>query len=177
MLLTDARRPARLDAAGELVLLEDQDRSRWDRGAIVEGQALVERAARVRQPGPYQLQAAIAAVHDAAPTADRTAWSEIIGLYDSLLGYSPTPIVELNRAAAVAMRDGPAAGLAIMDRLAADGALEAYPYLHAGRGELLCRLDRRDEAQTAYQRAAGLTTNATERAFLDRRLRDLAQGH
>jgi RNA polymerase sigma-70 factor (ECF subfamily) len=173
MLLTDARRPARLDDNGELVLLEDQDRSRWDRATIVEGQALVERALRLGQPGPYQLQAAIAAVHDAAPTADRTAWSEIIALYDALLRQTPTPIVELNRAAAVAMRDGPAAGLAIMDRLAADGALEAYPYLHAGRGELLRRLERHDEARAAYRRAAGLTTNEAERSFLERRLAEV----
>ncbi|HEY7738571.1 MAG TPA: RNA polymerase sigma factor [Candidatus Limnocylindria bacterium] len=173
MLLTDARRPARLDAHGDLVLLEDQDRSRWDRTQIVEGQVLVERALRMRRSGPYQLQAAIAAVHDAAPTADGTDWPEIIALYDALLRQAPTPVVALNRAAAVAMATGPADGLALMDELASEGLLDDYAYLHAARADLLRRLGRRDEAREAYQRAGALTTNEIERAFLDRRLAEL----
>ena len=173
MLLTDARRPARVGADGELVLLEDQDRGLWDRAGIAEGQVLVEGALRAGRPGPYQLQAAIAAVHDEAPAADRTDWAEIVILYDALLRLSPTPIVELNRAAAVAMASGPEAGLAIMDRLVSEGALTDYRYLHAARADLLRRLDRRDEAATAYQRAAALTTNASEQSFLARRIREL----
>jgi RNA polymerase sigma-70 factor (ECF subfamily) len=140
----------------------------------VEGQALVERALRTGRTGPYQLQAAIAAVHDQAPSADLTEWAEIVRLYDALLRVAPTPIVELNRSAALAMatgpQAGPAAGLAIMDRLLAEGALEDYPYLHAGRADLLRRLGRPDEARAAYERALVLTTNAAERDFLGRRL-------
>ena len=178
MLLTDARQPSRVGPNGELILLEDQDRSRWDRVRIVEGQALVEHALRSGRIGPYQLQAAIAAVHDEAPTADRTEWAEIVRLYDALLQLAPNPVVELNRAAALAMVTGPnaglEAGLAIMDRLAAEGALAEYPYLHAARADLLRRLDRPDEAAVAYRQAAALTTNATEQAFLARRLAEVA---
>jgi RNA polymerase sigma-70 factor (ECF subfamily) len=178
MLVTDARRPARVGADGELILLEDQDRGRWDRSQIVEGQGLVERAMRSGRAGPYQLQAAIAAVHDQAPSADLTEWAEIVRLYDALLQVAPTPIVELNRAAALAVATGPdagpEAGLVIMDRLLAEGALDGYPYLHAGRADLLRRLGRSDEATAAYQRAAALTTNRAEQAFLARRIREFA---
>ena len=178
MLLTDARRAARVGPDGELILLEDQDRGMWDRARIVEGQTLVERALRTGRVGPYQLQAAIAAVHDEAPSADLTEWAEIVRLYDALLQVAPNPIVELNRAAALAMAAGPGAGpeagLAIMDRLLAEGTLDDYPYLHAGRADLLRRLGRADEAATAYRRAAALTTNQAERAFIQRRLGELA---
>jgi RNA polymerase sigma-70 factor (ECF subfamily) len=178
MLLTDARRPARVDAQGDLVLLEDQDRSRWDRAQIVEGQGLVEQALRAGtgRRGPYQLQAAIAAVHDEAPTADATDWIEILGLYNILVRVSPTPVVELNRAVAVSVVSGPAAGLAIMDNLTGSDRLAEYAYLHAARADLLRRLDRTDEARSAYQRAAELTTNGAERAFLERRLAQLDGG-
>jgi RNA polymerase sigma-70 factor (ECF subfamily) len=172
MLLTDARRPARVRPDGQLVLLEAQDRSRWDRAQIVEGQALVERAMRMGRPGPYQLQAAIAAVHDEAPTADATDWRAILAMYDGLLLLTPTPVVALNRAVAVAMVRGPEAGLVIVDELADEGLLDDYPYLHAARADLLRRLDRSDEARAAYERAAALTTNDAERAFLARRLAD-----
>jgi RNA polymerase sigma-70 factor (ECF subfamily) len=178
MLLTDARRPARVGPTGELVILEEQDRDLWDRSAIEEGSGLVERALRAGRPGAYQLQAAIAAVHDAARTADTTEWAEIVRLYDVLLQYVPTPIVELNRAAALAMATGPGAGLdaglAIMDRLAADGQLDEYAYLHSARADLLRRLDRPEEARVAYERAASLTTNEAERAFLARRLNEVS---
>ncbi|HEV7200810.1 MAG TPA: RNA polymerase sigma factor [Candidatus Limnocylindria bacterium] len=178
MLLTDARRAARVGPDGELILLEDQDRGMWDRARIVEGQMLVERALRTGRAGPYQLQAAIAAVHGEAPSADVTEWAEIVRLYDALLQVAPNPIVELNRAAALAIatgpRAGPEAGLAIMDRLLAEGTLDDYPYLHAGRADLLRRLGRPDEAATAYRRAAALTTNQAERAFIQRRLGELA---
>ncbi len=173
MLLHDARREARVGADGQLVLLEDQDRSRWDAARVREGTELVARALRQGRPGPYQLQAAIATVHDSAATAAATDWAEILGLYDTLLRLAPTPVVELNRAVAVAMVQGPAAGLAIMDRLAGEGQLESYAYLHSARADLLRRLGRRDEARSAYERAAVLTSNATERAFLARRLAEV----
>jgi RNA polymerase sigma-70 factor (ECF subfamily) len=173
MLLHDARREARVGADGQLVLLEDQDRSRWDAAKVREGTELVARALRQGRPGPYQLQAAIATVHDSAATAAATDWAEILGLYDALLRLAPTPVVELNRAVAVAMVEGPAAGLAIMDRLAGEGQLESYAYLHSARADLLRRLGRRDEARSAYERAAVLTSNATERAFLARRLAEV----
>jgi RNA polymerase sigma-70 factor (ECF subfamily) len=174
MLLHDARRDARVGADGQLVLLENQDRSRWDTAQIAEGEELVERALRQRRPGPYQLQAAIAAVHDRAATAADTDWPEILTLYDALLRLTPTPVVELNRAVAVAMVQGPAAGLAIMDLLAGEGQLESYSYLHSARADLLRRLGRWDEARSAYERAVVLTSNAAERAFLARRLEEVA---
>ncbi|MGH2391963.1 MAG: RNA polymerase sigma factor [Candidatus Limnocylindria bacterium] len=170
MMLHDARRDARVDPDGQLVLLEDQDRSRWNAAQITEGRELVERRLRHGRAGPYQLQAAIAAVHDRAATAADTDWPEILALYDALLRLTPTPVVELNRAVAVAMVHGPAAGLAIMDRLDGEGPLESYSYLHSGRADLLRRLGRRDEARSAYERAVVLTSNAAERAFLARRL-------
>jgi RNA polymerase sigma-70 factor (ECF subfamily) len=174
MLLHDARREARVGPEGQLVLLEDQDRSRWDAAKVREGEELVDRALRHGRPGPYQLQAAIAAVHDSAVVAAATDWPEILSLYDALVAAAPTPVVELNRAVAVAMVQGPAAGLAIMDRLAGEGQLESYAYLHSARADLLRRLGRRDEARSAYERAAVLTSNAAERAFLARRLAEVA---
>jgi RNA polymerase sigma-70 factor (ECF subfamily) len=176
MLLHDARRGARVGPTGELILLDEQDRSRWDQARILEGSTLVERAMRMRRPGPYQLQAAIAAVHDDASTPGGTDWRQIEGLYDALLRLAPSPVVELNRAVAVAMTRGPAAGLAIVDRLVADGTLADYHLLHAARADLLRRLDRRSEAAEAYRRAAALTANRAEQAFLGRRLAEVTAG-
>ena len=173
MLLHDARRDARVDADGRLVLLDDQDRTRWDTERIAEGRALVAAALEARRPGPYQVQAAIAALHDEAVTPTDTDWPQIATLYGSLQRMTPSPVVELNRAAAVAMADGPAVGLAMMDGLAASGELEAYPYLHAARADLLRRLERWSEAATAYRRALELTTNGPERAFLNGRLQEV----
>jgi len=176
MLLHDARREARTGANGELVLLEDQDRSRWDQARIEEGRELVERALRTRRVGPYQLQAAIAAVHDEAPSPAEVDWPQILALYDVLVRVAPSPVVELNRAVAVAMVAGPAAGLALMDGLAASGALDDYHFLHAGRADLLRRLDRRADAAEAYERALALARNEPERAFLARRLAEVGPG-
>jgi RNA polymerase sigma-70 factor (ECF subfamily) len=174
MLLHDARREGRVGSNGALVLLEDQDRSRWDRERIAEGQALVRRALELGRPGPYQVQAAIAALHDEAATAADTDWRQIATLYRVLLAMTPSPVVELNLAAAVAMADGPAVGLAMMDGLAATGELERYPYLHAARADLLRRMRRWSEADVAYRRAVELTTNGAERAYLERRLQEVA---
>ena len=173
MLLHDARREARTSAEGDLVLLDDQDRSRWDRAKIGLGRELVERALLVRRPGPYQLQAAIAALHDEAETPTETDWPQIALLYRELMAVAPSPVVELNLAVAVAMSDGPAVGLAMVDGLAADGRLDDYVYLHATRADLLRRLDRRSEAAVAYRRALALAANATERRFLERRLAEV----
>jgi RNA polymerase sigma-70 factor (ECF subfamily) len=175
MLLHDARRTARVDRAGAMVLLEDQDRGTWDHERIAEGAGLVERALRMRRPGPYQVQAAIAALHDQAARPEETDWTEIASLYDALGRMTPSPVVELNRAVAVAMVRGPAAGLAIVDRVAEEGSLTDYHLLHAARADMLRRLGRRPEAAAAYQRARELAGNAAERAFLDRRLRQLAE--
>ena len=172
MLLHDARREARADANGDLVLLEDQDRSRWDADRIAEGRTLVQAALQGRRPGPYQIQAAIAALHDEAPSWPATDWGQIVELYRALLVIDPSPVVELNLGAAVAMADGPAVGLAMIDGAGMDGALDAYPYYHSARADLLRRLERWSEASDAYRRAAELTTNRAERAFLDRRLAD-----
>ena len=174
MLLHDARREARVDAAGELVLLEDQDRSRWDAGRIAEGRALVEGALAVRRPGPYQIQAAIAALHDEAPSWAGTDWPQVVELYRALMAMEPSPVVELNLGVAVAMADGPAVGLALIDGAGASGALDDYPYFHAARADLLRRLERRSEAASAYRRAAELTRNDAERTFLQRRLAEVA---
>jgi RNA polymerase sigma-70 factor (ECF subfamily) len=174
MLLHDARREARVGARGELILLEDQDRARWDHGRIEEGSALVARALRMRRPGPYQVQAAIAAVHDEAASWAETDWVQIALLYDRLSGLDPSPVVELNRAVAVAMVDGPARGLALLDRIAAGGELADYHLLHAARADLLRRLDRRSEASVAYRRAYELAGNEAERGFLARRLTEVA---
>ncbi len=176
MLLHDARREARVGAAGELILLDDQDRSRWDHDRIAEGQALIERALRIGRPGPYQVQAAIAALHDEARTPASTDWTQIASLYRALGAMVPSPVVELNLAVAVAMTDGPAVGLAMMDGIAASGELEQYPYLHAARADLLRRLDRWTEAETAYRRAIVLTTNGAEQAYLARRLAEAIAG-
>jgi RNA polymerase sigma-70 factor (ECF subfamily) len=174
MLLQDARRATRVDADGELVLLEDQDRTRWDAGEIEEGGEILERALRRVRPGPYQVQAAIAACHAQATTAEETDWHEIAVLYAELARMTRSPVVELNRAVAVAMADGPEAGLALVDALDASGALDDYPYLHATRADLLRRLDRREDAVAAYRRARALTTTAVEQRFLDQRLAALA---
>ena len=173
MLLHDARREARVGAEGELVLLDDQDRSRWDRARIREGAALVERALRMRAPGPYQLQAAIAALHDQAETPADTDWRQIAALYGELERRSPSPVVALNHAVAVAMAEGLETGLARIDRIAARGVLDDYPYLHAARADLLRRLGRLEDARAAYERALGLTANAAERRFLRRRLAEV----
>jgi RNA polymerase sigma-70 factor, ECF subfamily len=173
MLLHDARRAARVGAGGEMVLLEDQDRERWDGGEIREGTALLERALRMARPGPYQVQAAIAALHDAAGTPDATDWPQIALLYARLAQLQPSPVVELNRAVAVAMADGPRAGLARLDSLAGDARLQAYPYFHAARADLLRRLDATDAAIAAYRAALALTANEVEQAFLQRRLEEL----
>ena len=173
MLFHDARRETRASADGELVLLEDQDRTRWDRARIDEGRKLLDRAMRMRRVGSYQLQAAIAALHDDAAAAEDTDWAQIAALYRVLGEMSPSPVVELNRAVAVAMAEGPAAGLAIVDRVAAGGQLDDYPYLHSTRADLLRRLDRPSEATAAYRRALALTANNPERTFLTRRLGEL----
>jgi RNA polymerase sigma-70 factor (ECF subfamily) len=173
MLLQDSRREARVNDAGDLVTLEEQDRSRWDRAQIAEGLPLVERALRSRRPGPYQLQAAIAAVHVQAPTAAETDWAEIAALYAELLRMHPSPVVELNRAVAVAMSEGFERGLELMDEVGAAGHLEDYYLLHAARADMLRRLGRRDESAAAYRRALDLTANAIERRYLQRRLEAL----
>ncbi|MEW6581625.1 MAG: RNA polymerase sigma factor [Actinomycetota bacterium] len=162
MLLTASRRPARTGVGGGLVRLADQDRALWDRGLIREGQDLVRRCLRRNLPGPYQLQAAINAVHSDAPTAEATDWAQIVALYDHLHALTPTPVVALNRAVAVAEVRGPAVALAQVDAL----DLAGYHLFHATRADLLARLDRVDEARGAYERALGLTANAAERAFL-----------
>jgi RNA polymerase sigma-70 factor (ECF subfamily) len=169
MLLTDARRPAREGPAGELVRMEDQDRSRWDTARIGEGRELAERALRMRRVGPYQLQAAIAAVHDEAATAAATDWVQILGLYEVLARLAPSPVVALNRAVALAQVAGPAAGLAAVDALADDPAMADYRFFHATRGDLLRRLGRWDEAAAAYESALELSANLPEQAFLERR--------
>ena len=173
MLLHDSRRAARTSRVGELVLLEDQDRSLWNREQIAEGIALVEQALSSRRIGPYALQAAIAAVHAEAPNAAATDWAQIVALYDVLLRVDPSPIVELNRAAAIAMRDGPATGLALIDGLLARGELTSYMHAHSARADLLRRLGRTSDALAAYERAQILATQQPERDFLARRLSEL----
>jgi RNA polymerase sigma-70 factor (ECF subfamily) len=173
MLLHHARRAGRVDASGDLVPLEDQDRGAWDRAMISEGQAQLDRALRRERPGPYQVQAAIASCHASATVASDTDWHEIALLYAELVHMTGSPVVALNRAVAVAMDDGPEAGLVIVDALA--DRLDAYQYLHATRADMLRRLGRRDEAAVAYSRAIDLTTSATERNFLERRLAELAR--
>ena len=173
MLLNESRRPARTTEAGEPVLLEDQDRSRWDRALIGEGLALVEQALRSGGFGPYTLQAAIAAVHAQAAHARATDWAEIAGLYDVLLRADPSPVVELNRAVAVAMRDGPEAGLALIDGILGRGDLADYHLAHSARAELCRRLRRIPEARAAYRQALALARLEPERRFLERRLREL----
>ena len=174
MLLHESRRAARSSASGELVLLDDQDRSLWDRTLIAEGVSLVERALGSRRFGPYALQAAVAAVHAEAPNAASTDWRQIVGLYDVLMRAEPTPVVELNRAAAVAMRDGPLVGLGLIDAILARGELQTYHLAHAARADLCRRLGRSSEAIASYERAIELTTQEPERRFLERRLGELA---
>jgi RNA polymerase sigma-70 factor, ECF subfamily len=173
LLLQDSRRTARLDAAGDLVLLADQDRSSWNRAEIAEGVALVERALRLGRTGPYQLQAAIAAVHAEAPDAESTDWAEIAALYGELARLVPSPTVTLNRAVAVSMAEGPEAGLAVVDGLAGEEALTASHLFHSTRADLLRRLGRFDEAEAAYRRARALARTTAEQRFLDRRLAEL----
>jgi RNA polymerase sigma-70 factor (ECF subfamily) len=174
ILLHDARRAAREDARGDLVLLEDQDRAQWDRAQIDEGVQVLDAALRRGEPGPYQVQAAIAACHATAPDAASTNWSEIAILYGELARMHPSPIVELNRAVAVAMADGPGAGLALVDALEASGELADYRLLPATRADLLRRLGRASEAELEYERALGLATTDAERRYLTRRLREVA---
>ena len=170
MLLQHGRRGARVDGAGELVALEDQDRTRWDRDAIAEGTALLDAALRRRQPGPYQVQAAIAACHTSTSEPAATDWAEIALLYEQLAKILPTPVVALNRAVAVGMADGPAAGLALVDQLQASGALPGYHLLPATRAYLLGRLGRHDDAADAYRAAIELAPTDTERRYLVRKL-------
>jgi len=173
MLLQDSRRAARTSDSGDIVLLDEQDRSLWDRAQIAEGLALVRRALASRRFGPYTLQAAIAAAHAEAAAAGDTDWGRIVGTYDLLLEAEPTPVIELNRAAAVAMRDGPAAGLALVDAILARGELADYQPAHAARADLCRRLGRVREARDAYRRALELTNQGAARRFLERRLAGL----
>ena len=173
ILLTDARRDARADSAGRLILLADQDRARWDAAKIAEGTALVREALAQRPPGRFTLMAAIAAVHDEAPVFGDTDWPQIVGLYDLLMRRWPSPVVELNRAVAVGFADGPVAGLAALDALAASPELAGYGYLSAARADFLRRLGRTGEARLAYEEALLLTGNAVEREFLATRLDQL----
>jgi RNA polymerase sigma-70 factor (ECF subfamily) len=173
MLLHESRRKARATVAGELVLLDDQDRSLWDQAMIAEGVALVERALRSRSFGPYTLQAAIAAVHAGAASAADTDWTEIVGLYEVLMRADPSPVIELNRAAAVAMRDGPEAGLELIDAILARGELTDYALVHSARAELCRLLGRKTDAVESYRRALGLTKQEPQRRFIERRLGEL----
>ena len=175
MLLHEARRAARTSPSGELILLEDQDRTVWDRGLIAEGSRLVERALESRQFGPYTIQAAIAGVHAEAPDAEATDWGEIVGLYDVLWRMDPSPVIELNRAVAVAMRAGPAAGLELVERILARGDLKDYRFAHAARAELCRRLGRTADARESFERALSLTKQEPERRFIERRLQELAR--
>jgi RNA polymerase sigma-70 factor (ECF subfamily) len=173
MLLHESRRTARTSPTGELILLENQDRSRWDQNLIAEGKSLVERALATRQVGPYILQAAIAAVHAEARAVSATDWAQIVALYDVLAQTTPSPVVELNRAVAVAMRDGPAAGLALIDAILERDELRDYDLAHAARADLCRRLGRYAEARTSYRRALELARQEPERRFLERRLAEL----
>jgi RNA polymerase sigma-70 factor (ECF subfamily) len=173
MILHEARRPSRTTPSGEMVLLEDQDRSLWNRAQIEEGVELVERALGSHRFGPYTLQAAIAAVHAEAVNPGATDWTQIVGLYDVLLRADPSPVIELNRAAAIAMRDGPEAGLARIDAILARGDLTEYHLAHAARGDLCRRLGRVEDAIGAYSRALELASQEPERRFIARRLEEL----
>jgi RNA polymerase sigma-70 factor, ECF subfamily len=176
MLLQDSRRAARTSESGELILLDDQDRSLWDRDQIAEGSRLVERALSSRRFGPYMIQAAIAGVHAGAPVAASTDWAEIVGLYDVLSRIDRSPVIELNRAVAVAMRDGPAAGLALIDAILGRGDLLDYRLAHAARAEMCRRLGRTADARASYERALALARQEPERRFLERRLVELGTG-
>src|SRR5436309_2586117 len=173
MLLHESRRSARTSSSGDPILLSDQDRSLWDRAQIAEGGAFVERALASRRIGPYTLQAAIAAVHAAASVAAATDWTQIVGLYDVLMRAAPSPVIELNRAAAVAMRDGPVAGLVLIDAILERGDLADYSPAHSARAELCRRLGKTRDARASYERAVGLTRQEPQRRFLERRLAEL----
>jgi len=175
LLLHDSRRKARVGPDGELVLLADQDRSLWDQGEIQEGLATLEQALRMRRPGPYQIQAAISALHAQAKRSQDTDWAQIAVLYGKLMLMTPSPVIELNRAVAVAMADGPLQGLALLDRPELGKALNEYYLFHAARADLLRRAGRPSEASSAYEQALGLCHNERERAFLNRRLVEVSQ--
>ncbi|HEX6793764.1 MAG TPA: RNA polymerase sigma factor [Casimicrobiaceae bacterium] len=175
MLLQESRRAARTSPDGEIVLLDEQDRSRWDGESIAEGSALVRKALASRRFGPYTLQAALASVHANAKRTEDTDWAQIVGLYDVLLGIEPSPVVELNRAVAVAMRDGPRAGLALVDAILERGDLRDYHLAHAARADLCRRAGDRDAAGESYARALGLAKQEPERRFLERRLAELRE--
>jgi len=174
MLLHESRRRARLSAAGDVILLDDQDRSLWDRDLIAEGSALAERALRAGPAGPYAIQAAIAAVHAEAAVPAATDWRQIVGLYDALLAIAPSPVVELNRAVAVAMRDGPAAGVALIEGILRRGDLRDYRLAHAAHADLCRRLGRDEDARASYERALALTRQAADRRFIEGRLGELS---
>ncbi len=175
LLFHDSRRETRMRPDGEPALLDEQDRSRWNRDEIAEGERLLDRAVRAQRPGAYTLQAAIAAIHATAATSTATDWAEIAALYDVLARVHPTPIVALNRAAALAMRDGPQAGLAILDELADEPALNDYHLYHSARADMLRRLERTADSATAYRRALALATNPAERRFLERRVQEMSK--
>jgi RNA polymerase sigma-70 factor (ECF subfamily) len=174
MLLQESRRAARASSDGEIILLDDQDRSLWNSHQIAEGKQLVSRALSGERIGPYTLQAAISAVHADATTAGATDWAQIVALYDVLVRAAPSPVVELNRAVAVAMRDGPEAGLALMDAILAEGSLAEYHLAHAARADMCRRLGRTDDARTAYEQALKLARQEPERRFLEGRIKNLA---
>ena len=174
MLLQESRREARSTPDGDLVLLEDQDRARWDKVLIAEGSALVERALATRRFGPYCLQAAIAAVHAAAPSVAKTDWNEIVGLYEVLAGIDPSPVIELNRAVAIAMRDGPKAGLSLIDPLLERGELAGYHLAHAARADLCRRLGHTADARASYERALALARQEPEQRFLRQRIAEMS---
>jgi len=175
MLLHDSRRAARTSASGELILLDDQDRSLWNRNQIEEGARLVQLALASRRFGPYAIQAAIAAVHASAPNPSATDWTQIVGLYDMLSRADSSPVIALNRAVAIAMRDGPAAGLALIDAILDRGDLQEYRFAHSARAELCRRLGRISAARESYERALALTRQDPERRFLERRLAELSK--
>lgn len=175
LLLTDARRPARAGGEGALVPLEEQDRSRWDRTKVTEGTAVLHAALAHKRAGPYQIQAAVAALHAEAPTAAETDWRQIAALYGALMGHAPSPVVELNAAVAVAMADGPAVGLAMVAEVEARGELTGYHLLPAAKADLLRRLGRRAEAAAAYRDALALVSNDAERRYLERRLAEVSE--
>jgi RNA polymerase sigma-70 factor (ECF subfamily) len=175
LLFHDSRRETRIRPDGEPALLDEQDRSRWNRDEITEGERLLDRAIRARRPGVYTLQAAIAAIHATAVSSKETDWAEIAALYDALARIYPTPVVALNRAAALAMRDGPQQGLVILDGLADEPTLSGYHLYHSARADLLRRLDRPAESAIAYRRALELATNPAERRFLERRLGEMSR--
>jgi RNA polymerase sigma-70 factor (ECF subfamily) len=175
MLLHDSRRAARTSPTGDLILLEDQDRALWNKDQITEGVSLAARALSSGQAGPYSIQAAIAAAHTQAPNAPATDWAQIVALYDLLLQAHPSPVVELNRAVAVAMSDGPSAGLGLINAILARGDLEHYHLAHAARADLCRRLGKFMEARASYVRALSLTQQEPERRFLEKRLSELPE--